>query len=141
LGAWANRSNGGNGGNNSITNELISEEKVRSALGATDAKKQEAIEYFKINKFPKMFSVPDEYGTIAQEIRSICVQGSVCGNTFDLTVTSQNAYKFDTSTLHIRFYKGYIEFHWDMYNIRTDFFKHLWVDVIGSYWYSGGKVK
>jgi len=76
-----------------------------------------------------------EDGGKFEEIEAICRGGqSGCGHTFDLTVGSKNAIKFDTSTLHIRFYAnpqgGRIEYHWDVYNIRTDFIKHFWVDVL-----------
>jgi len=87
-----------------------------------------------------------EYGTGAREkfleIKGICELTGNCSTTFDLGRGVTDAIKFDTDTLHIRFFGKdltvSLQYHWDIYNIRTDFWSHLWVDVIKEPLYEWG---
>ena len=112
-------------------------------MGVDPATKDFADEFFENYKRVYTFRVEDSEGAKFKEINTICTGGQTgCGHTFDLTVGRQNAIKFDTGTLHIRSYphpqQGFIRFHWDIYNIRTDFFRHVWVDSIGNFLHGGG---
>lgn len=90
-----------------------------------------------------MIRVDDAGGVKFQKIKSICSEtGSGCGHPLDLTAGSENAIKFNTDTLHIRYFANqashFIKYHWDRFNINVNFWKHLWVDTIGNFVHGGG---
>ena len=82
--------------------------------------------------------VRDPGGVRAQQINDVCVSGSGCGRALDFRA---KAWKFDTDTLHIRSFpeKALIVYHWDRFNIRLNFWMHVWVDIIKNVRYGGLK--
>ena len=78
------------------------------------------------------------------QLKDLCGLTGHCSTTFDLWAGppwSQNALKFNNYTLHIEYYSKVpyrLVYHYDIFNLRTDFWSHLWVDVIKEPLYEWG---
>jgi hypothetical protein len=78
------------------------------------------------------------------QLKDLCAVTGHCSTTFDLWTGppwSQNALKFNNYTLHIEYYSKVpyrLVSHYDIFNLRTDFGAHLWVDVFKYQLYKWG---
>lgn len=107
---------------------------IEEILGIDELVREEARKVAK-EGILKYFTVEDRGGAKWQAITSLCSQpGCRGGHSTDLVTGHKNSLKFDHDTLHIRRYPEMeiIEYHWDAYNIRTDFFSHLLFDTVAN---------
>jgi RHS repeat-associated protein len=78
------------------------------------------------------------------QLKDLCGLTGHCSTTFDLWAGppwSQNALKFNNYTLHIEYFSKIpypLIYHYDIFNLRTDFLSHLWVDVFKYQLYKWG---
>lgn len=108
--------------------------KMEKILGIDAQAKAEAKREAMEGRF-SYYTVEDPGGVKWHTIMSLCSQpGCRCGHSTDLVTGRKNNLKFDHDTLHIRWYPEMelIEYHWDGYNIRTDFFSHLFFDTVAN---------
>lgn len=75
------------------------------------------------------------------QLKDLCAVTGHCSTTFDWWVGSGNALKFNNYTLHIQYHSEVpylVGYHYDIFNLRTDFWAHLRVDVFKYQLYKWG---
>jgi hypothetical protein len=111
---------------------------------------QKATDYgiFKTTGMPPMNEAAQgaEATQMFSSLKDLCALTGHCSTTFDLWTGppwSQNALKFNTYTLHVQYNSNipYLGYHYDIFNLRTDFGAHLWVDVFKYQLYYWGVLK
>ena len=122
--------------------EVWTAQAAEKILGAPPGLKEKDYGIFQTTGMPPMHEAGRgaEATQMFDQLKDLCGLTGHCSSTFDWWVGSQNALKFNNYTLHIQYYSKILDlqYHYDIFNLRTDFWAHLWVDVFEYQLYKWG---